>query len=77
MNLIIHSTNMPRNILQDLNFLRVYYDGFEQTLETGSERLYFYRVPQTLLKRARRVLESIHGVEYIVTQKLNYSFSEV
>ena len=68
---------MPRNIFQDLNFLRVYYDGFEQTLETGSERLYFYRVPQTLLKRARRVLESIHGVEYVVTEKLNHSFSEV
>ena len=69
---------MPRNILQEeLSFLQVYYDGFEQTLETGSERLYFYRVPQTLLKRARRVLESIHGVEYVVTEKLNHSFSEV
>jgi hypothetical protein len=76
MNLIIHSKNMPRNILQDLNFLRVCYDGFEQTLETGSERLYFYRVPQTLLKRAKRVLESQTGVEYIVTKKMNHTFSE-
>lgn len=67
---------MPRDILQQMDFMDLFLDGFEQTLETGSERIYWYSVPQPFLTRARRVLESLTGVEYVITGKFNYNFSE-
>ena len=79
MNLILHFSkhHTPNQILNQLDFLQCCYDGKEMTLETSSQRFYFYDIPNPLLERAKHVLSTHKGsVKFIITEKYNHCFDE-
>ena len=74
-NLIIHHAScIPPKLRNDLAILEYAFSGEQWTLETGSHRMYYYKIDQKHLQQVRRILKGFPDVKFIVTNKFDHHF---
>ena len=74
-NLIIHHPScVPSKLRNDLVLLDYAFSGEQWTLETGSHRMYYYKLDPKHLQQVRNILNRYKDIEYIVTNKFDHHF---